>query len=343
MLNDSPCDVHKCGTIQECLELIEAENLDCGVLDFNLPDGESLEVTQALKNKDTAALVVTGRNEQKIIKQPFQSGCLDFIQKTDVTPGNLHHAIQKTIKHTDLLKELKATRTELENFVRTAAHDLKTPLSTLNGHLFLLRMAIDENNKDDIVSSINEVEQAGVDMAKLIDALLEYTKIGWVYKHHTVNLNTIMEVVRKRVDALVRENDATITVYPDPLPEILGDKDLFTQLLQNLISNSIKYRSSEPPLIKIEVEVNPDDSSKAKVTVQDNGLGIDSSLHQKIFEQLERCAASTQEGHGIGLATCQRIVENTEVTSGSNQNWAKGVPLSSQLESKKILIPDSKS
>lgn len=200
----------------------------------------------------------------------------------------------------------------MENFVRTAAHDLKTPLSTLNGHLFLLRMAIDENNKEDIESSINEVEQAGVDMAKLIDALLEYTKVGWVFKPHKVDLNTIMEVVTRRVDSLVRENEATITISPNPLPEIMGDKDLLTQLLQNLISNSIKYRSSEPPAIKVEVHISLDESTKTKVTVQDNGLGIDPSLHQKIFEPLERGAASTQEGLGIGLATCQRIVDKHE-------------------------------
>ena len=309
LLRDSPHEVIKCETIQECLELIDKVDLDCGILDFNLPDGDSVKVLEALKKKDTAALVVTGRNEQAVIKRVFQSGCQDYIQKMDVTPDNLMNAIQKTIMHSDLLKELTATRVELENFVRTAAHDLKTPLSTLNGHLFLLQMAIEENNKEDIAESIREVGQAGEDMARLIDALLEYTKVGWVFKPVKVNLNSVMEVVLKRIDSLVRENNANIKLSPEPLPVIMGDKDLLTQLLQNLISNAIKYRSLEDPVIQVEVVVDSENPAKARISIKDNGMGIPQNLHQKIFEPLERGTATTQEGHGIGLATCQRIVE----------------------------------
>lgn len=198
---------------------------------------------------------------------------------------------------------------ELENFVRTVAHDLKTPLSTLNGHLFLLQMAIDDNEKEDIRISMQEIEQAGQDMANLIDVLLEYTRVGWTFKPLTVDLEAVIDVVLKRADILIKETGATIQTTPSSLPAVLGDKDLLCQLLQNIISNAIKYRSEEPPQIELNVEVNPDSPGKAHISVKDNGMGIDPSLHEKVFQPLERGKVTDQEGHGIGLATCRRIAE----------------------------------
>jgi len=309
LLKDTPYLITKCCTIEEGLEHIDNENFDCGILDFNLPDGNSIDIIQALQKKDTAALVVTGRNEQEIIKAVFQGGGHDYIEKTEITPDNLTNGIRKAIAHTDLLKELQATRVELENFVRTAAHDLKTPLSTLNGHLFLLQMAIDDNEKEDIRLSMQEIEQAGQDMANLIDVLLEYTRVGWTFRPVPVDLDTVFEVVLKRADILIKETEATIQTSPSPLPIVLGDKDLLGQLFQNLISNAIKYRSEESPRIELSVEVNPESPGKAHISVKDNGMGIDPSLHEKIFQPLERGKVTDQEGHGIGLATCRRIAE----------------------------------
>ena len=99
LLKDSPYQVTKCGTIKEGLEHIENEKFDCGLLDFNLPDGNSIDVLQALQKKDTAALVVTGRNEQEVIKAIFQGGGHDYIEKTDITADHLTHAIRNAIAH----------------------------------------------------------------------------------------------------------------------------------------------------------------------------------------------------------------------------------------------------
>lgn len=125
--------------------------------------------------------------------------------KTDVNKELIVHLVRKACKHSDLLRELQSTRVELENFVRTAAHDLKTPLSSLHGHLFLLQMAIDSEDKEEMVSAMQEIEQAGEDMANLIDALLEYTRVGWQFNPSDVDLNPVMEIIQKRLDFHISE------------------------------------------------------------------------------------------------------------------------------------------
>ncbi len=93
----------------------------------------------------------------------------------------------------------------------------------------------------------------------------------------------------------------------DSLPTVHGDPQLLTQLFKNLIGNALKFNGDEPPLVKIDAE-QADEEWQFSVT--DNGIGIDAEQHDRIFKPLRRLHPESEyEGYGIGLATCQRIVE----------------------------------
>ena len=103
----------------------------------------------------------------------------------------------------------------------------------------------------------------------------------------------------------VVENSET-EVRWEALPTVLGNPVQLVHLFQNLIGNSIKYRSERPP--RIEISARPE-GAQWKIAVQDNGIGIAPEYHQKIFGLFKRLHGRDIPGNGIGLALCQKIVE----------------------------------
>ena len=103
----------------------------------------------------------------------------------------------------------------------------------------------------------------------------------------------------------IRENQASVT--RGDLPRVKADSFQLLQLFQNLIGNAIKYRSSEAPVVQVEASRQGD---SWLFSVQDNGIGIASQYHPRIFQIFQRLHTQKQySGTGIGLAICQRIVD----------------------------------
>jgi light-regulated signal transduction histidine kinase (bacteriophytochrome) len=119
-----------------------------------------------------------------------------------------------------------------------------------------------------------------------------------------VNLEDVLEMVVRNLEALIRDSSAVIT--RDPLPKVLGHRVHLLQLLQNLVSNAIKYRGTEPP--RIHISATRQDRFW-RVAVRDNGIGIDPQHHQRVFGLFKRLHGRKFQGTGIGLSICQKVVE----------------------------------
>lgn len=143
-------------------------------------------------------------------------------------------------------------------------------------------------------------------MRELLADLLAYAEIGARVDEplEAVDLNAVVEKVLQNLQASIDETDALITV--DRLPTLCAFHGHFIPLFQNLIGNSIKYRSERPPCIDISFEKS---ASQLRFAVVDNGIGIAPEYHQKIFGAFKRLHGKDIEGTGIGLAICQRVVE----------------------------------
>ncbi len=212
---------------------------------------------------------------------------------------------RKTMKM--LNKKLLDSNAELEQFAYVASHDLQEPLRTVKSFVQLLekkyKSTLDENTAKYIHFAIDGVNR----MKTLISDLLDFSKIGMAEQEFAfVNIATVLENTQLILKSLLEENGAII-IYPDHLPVIRANDLQIKQLFQNLITNGIKYRGEEKPVI----EVGYTETNKLwQFFVKDNGTGINPEYFDKIFILFQRLhGRSTHSGTGIGLATCKKIAQ----------------------------------
>ena len=155
-------------------------------------------------------------------------------------------------------------------------------------------------------------------MSKLIDDLLRYARIDTRdFLLERVNLNGILQSVLESMRTHISEVGAEIT--SDSLPEVHANPMQMSQLLQNLISNSLKYRHPDrKPVIQLSVRYAPGEWIFA---LRDNGQGFDPAYAEQIFGIFQRLHGRDVPGTGIGLSLCKRIVERH-----GGRIWAQGRP-----------------
>ncbi|MGE5429633.1 MAG: MASE3 domain-containing protein [Syntrophomonadaceae bacterium] len=205
------------------------------------------------------------------------------------------------------IKELERSNKELEQFAYIASHDLQEPVRMVGNYTQLLG----RKYKDKLDSRALEYIDFAVDgahrMQQLIMGLLEYSRVTTrAMEHSPVDCNKVLESVLKNLEISIRENRARI--ISEVLPTIMANEVQLTQLFQNLISNSIKFkRSTEIP----EIHINSVQKNGQWIfSVKDNGIGIDPQYSERIFQIFQRLhLRSEYPGTGIGLAVCKRIVE----------------------------------
>jgi PAS domain S-box-containing protein len=218
----------------------------------------------------------------------------------------LQHLNQQLVKRA---LELANSNADLEKFAYVASHDLQEPLRMVSSFLQLLEKKY-ENNIDDTGKQYIRFAVDGAErMKKLILDLLEYSRVGTKPTElKSVMLADIVEDVVSQYQLLVEETKATIDASAlKNLPPIMGNPFLLKQLFHNLLGNAIKYRSKEPPVIKISCS---EDEDSFVFCVSDNGIGIDPRFAEKVFVIFQRLHnSSAYKGTGIGLAIAKKIVE----------------------------------
>lgn len=144
-------------------------------------------------------------------------------------------------------------------------------------------------------------------MSRLIDALLAYAQVGESRRPFVaVPLQRVMQETLDNLSRRIAEVGADVQV--GAMPAIEGDLVLLVQLFQNLIGNALKFhRPGVAPVVRVAIEANP---TAVQIAITDNGIGIAAANQDVIFDAFQRLNTNdAYEGHGIGLATCRRIVE----------------------------------
>jgi PAS domain S-box-containing protein len=224
---------------------------------------------------------------------------------------------EEKIKKT--LSELERSNKELEQFAYVASHDLQEPLRMVASYTQLL----ERRYKDRLDSDANEFIHFAVDganrMQRLINDLLDFSRISTRGKDFTdVDTTSLLGVVNVNLFQKIEENSAIIT--NNNLPMITCDPSQLTRLFQNLIDNAIKYRKKDViPIIHVSSLDHPD---YVEFIVLDNGIGIDQQYHDRVFIIFQRLHSKDEyTGSGIGLAICKRIVERH-----GGKIWFDGAP-----------------
>ena len=213
--------------------------------------------------------------------------------------------------------KLALTMQELESFSYSVSHDLRAPLRHIQSFAELLKKDNTSTLSEKSVRYISIILDAGKRMGKLIEDLLEFSRMGRLEMLEvTVNMN---EVVHEAIGEATAQNpDRKIEWTIAALPEVDADRPLLRQVWLNLISNAIKY-TRQRELAKIEVGVETKEE-EVVFYVRDNGAGFNMTYGHKLFGVFQRLHRQEEfEGTGIGLANVRRII-----TRHGGRTWAEG-------------------
>ncbi len=203
-------------------------------------------------------------------------------------------------------EELLRSNEELEQFAYIASHDLQEPIRTVSSYVQLFTRRFQGKVGDDADEYIGFIIEGSERMRQLIRGLLLYARVGTRdKKFEAVDSREALDNALKNLEVAIEECGG-IDLTRDEMPTIYGDPVQITQLFQNLISNSIKFKSKEKPQIHVGVREH---DSKWRFAVRDNGIGIDPKHQERIFLIFQRLHAREDfPGTGIGLSVCKRIV-----------------------------------
>ncbi len=226
--------------------------------------------------------------------------------------------------------EAVASNDELERFAYVASHDLREPLRMVTSYLGVLRERLGDGRLDEVErTSLDFALEGGTRMQQLLDALLAYGRAGReVDVDAVVDLDEVMAEVTNTLAPLRASTAGSVDV--SVLGQVLGNRVLLSQLLQNLVSNGLRYhREGVAP--HVEVGAVPD-GSHVVVSVRDNGVGIETEHLERIFEQFKRLHRHAElEGSGVGLAICARVAERHHTHIDVRSELGRGTTFSVRL------------
>jgi PAS domain S-box-containing protein len=204
-------------------------------------------------------------------------------------------------------EELARLNTDLQQFAYAAAHDLSEPLRMMTSYTQLLSRKLEGRLDDDSREYMDQVAGAAKRMNRLLQDLLAYTYATREHDDEAIvlDLNEVLSIVLSNLGSAI--DDSKAQILTQRLPVVQGHEAHFLQLFQNLISNAITYHGDAAPQVRVTAERT---DTGWLIAVRDNGLGIESEHHLRIFGVFKRLHGKEIPGTGIGLAICQRIVEN---------------------------------
>lgn len=202
--------------------------------------------------------------------------------------------------------QLRATNEEMERFVYTVSHDLKSPIVTIDGFLGFIEADLREGDMAAVQDSIGRIRQGADRMVRTINDLLELSRVGRVKNSpEPVHVTAMVRELVEQFEPQLREKNLSIDVQPG-MPKVEADPVRLREVFQNLLSNALKYGCvGDAPRVAVGAEVRDDE---VRFFVRDRGKGLDPAYKDRVFELFERCDTE-QDGTGVGLAIVRRVMD----------------------------------
>ena len=215
-----------------------------------------------------------------------------------------HDELELRVK--ERTEELSKKNAEMEQFIYTVSHDLRTPLISVSGFLGFIEQDAQKGDLDRLKNDLRITNEAVTKMDRLLMETLELSRIGRVVNPpEGVPFGEIVEDALRQTNEIIKSKGCKVTVAQN-LPVVHVDRMRIAEVLVNLIENSMKYMGSQAYL---EIEIGQRIDGKDRIFfVRDNGIGIDPNQHDKVFELFYKVDKKS-EGSGAGLAIVKRILE----------------------------------
>jgi len=232
--------------------------------------------------------------------------------------------------------ELSYANQELEQFTSIVSHDLQEPIRSIKSFLQLINIKLNKEQNEDLKVYIEKAISSADRMKQLIQNLLHYSQLGKTdLLEEDINVDELIIEAIQNVGTSAEKSNAQITVEND-IKTVKGDRVQLVQLIQNLLSNALKFTDSQSPKVKI---TGFHENGHVKFSVTDNGIGIAETDIHKVFEIFRRLhTKKLYPGTGIGLAICKKIVERHGGRIWPESNPGKGTTFYFTLKEQKEML-----
>lgn len=299
---------------ESCYEYLSNTSSDCLILDYLLGAQTGDEVIRKMRTLDSCPpiVVLTGEGDESIAVKVMKLGASDYLAKKDTHARAISDAILRSLEKKRMELQLLDQKRELEDFAYTVAHDIRSPLAELNQVAQMIDMHLEDSDDGELQRLSVSMMRVSKNLTHFVGELLEYTKAGRGSKQlKPINLSHVLAQVLDNTKTAVRAAEAEVSV-DHSLPIVLGDHLALVQLFQNLLTNSLKFVSSDSkPKVSISASTNQEDieSGYIQVDVADNGIGVKPADKKRIFSPLVRVSRDQRiEGTGLGLSIAKKIV-----------------------------------
>lgn len=330
---------------KESIEMIEKNDYDLVLLDIMMPEMDGFEVCEKIKenpkNADLPIIFISAKSEIDSVVKGFSLGAVDYVTK----PFNSQELVMriktqlKIKKQRDELENQNKRLTELNDiknrFLGMAAHDLRNPMTTIKGYAEIILMSNISEDTESIESYVRHIMQATDATQHILTDLLDFSAIEsgkYSFNFQEYNLIDILKenikfnamISKKKNISIILENLLDDTVY------ITTDKPKFDQILNNLISNAVKF-SNRDTLITVKCTKL---SKNYLISVKDQGQGIAEDEIDKLFEPFTKTSTRSTAGEkstGLGLAIVKKLVEGLDGKIYVQSNLGEGSEFSVSL------------
>lgn len=254
--------------------------------------------------------IVAPLSELRLAAQQFARGdfnvALDFNSNDEL--GEVRDAFVRAARELrQSYRALKRSNEDLEQFAYAASHDLKEPIRTISLFSGLLQTRHGDALSGEAKEYVGYIADSARRMHELVVGILEYSRLAGAEHREPERVDTaeVLAEVLKNLQGTIEQTQAE--VKHGTMPTVIGNKLQLVQLLQNLVSNAIKYRK---PGVKPMVELSARaENGFWRFCIADNGIGVDAKYHSQIFGMFKQLNPGERGGAGVGLAISRRIVE----------------------------------
>ncbi len=293
--------------------LAENPDIRIALVDCNMEDMSGLELTEKFRenySKEKMAIIGVSSSSGRNMSPNFiKSGANDFLVKP-FQPEEFHCRINQNIEFLDVVQEHQQARELINLTLGTAAHDIRSPLSGITGLAGILLNGVNDDTKRD--KYLNTLVDAANNLSDLVDNLLDTTAIehGGSLKQNVqpTNLQALIEQRLTLYQAKAEEKSIRLNAQFEAADTILCDSNNMGRVLDNLLSNALKYSPS-----KSTIDILLTCSEKhIRVDINDQGTGIPEAQEKNLFGAYQTLGSQTTAGEsstGLGLAICKNIID----------------------------------
>ncbi len=325
---------------KQAIQIAETQHPDLVLLDINMPEMNGYEVCKYFKEHEPIAdipiVFLTVHADAESIAKAFDTGAVDYLTKPFkkaelLARVKVHLALRQAQELLeDQNESLKRLNDEKNEFLGIAAHDLKNPLNSIRGIAQMVRKRKEIELSDDEVDDMaHQIETSSNFMFEIITNLLDVNKIEngkLVIQPSSVDLVLSLGAVTDRYQAPAAKKNITLHVeLPAEDTQIYADPTLTIQVLDNIVSNAVKY---SPQGKNVWVTVSCDAvQHRVRVAVKDEGPGFSEEDKKKLFGKFARLTAKPTGGEhstGLGLSIVKRLAEAMDASIWCESELGKG-------------------